>query len=285
METRCFGRTEHLSTVAIFGGAAFWEISQAEADRVMEAVLEAGVNHIDVAPQYGMAEERLGPWMPRVRDQVFLGCKTMERTYAGALSEMKRSLERLKVDHFDLYQMHAVNTLEDLDAVTSRGGALEAALEAKKNGLTRYVGITGHGYGVPALFSEALDRFDFDSVLFPLNFIQFADPVFRKNTEMLLKKCRARNVGVMAIKSICRGPWGEQPKGYTTWYQPFDTPEKIQQAVNFVLSQDVTGICMAGETRLLPSILHACQKFTPLSPQAQEELIATAEKYSPLFVP
>ncbi len=283
METRRFGRTGHLSTVAIFGAAALWEVTQAEADAAMERVVATGVNHIDVAPSYGLAEERLGPWMARQRDRFFLGCKTMERTKAGAAAELRRSLELLRVDHFDLYQLHAVTTLEELDEATRSGGALDAVLEARDAGLTRFVGITGHGVDVPVVFLEALRRFDFDSVLFPINFVQFANPTYRRNAEELLRRCAEREVGSLIIKSITRGPWGDLPETHTTWYRPFTEPEDIRRAVSFVLSHDVTGICTAGDTRLLPFVLEACERFAPMGEAEREALIATAGEHEPLF--
>lgn len=284
METRCFGRSGHMSTVAIFGAAALSQVTQAEADAAMEQVIAAGVNHIDVAPSYGSAEERLGTWMPRERDRFFLGCKTMERTKVGAAAEMRRSLKRLQVEYFDLYQIHAITSFEELDAVTRPGDALEAIVEARQAGLTRYIGITGHGVHAPAIFLEALRRFDFDSLLFPINFVQYANPVFRQNAEELLRQCSARDVGTMIIKSITIRPWGERPKNYNTWYQPFDDLEHIQPAVNFVLSQPVTGLCTAGDIRLLPLVLQACENFTPMTVAEQEALIASASEYEPLFV-
>jgi len=181
METRRFGRTGHMSTIAIFGGAAFWQISQADADKVMEQVIEAGVNHIDVAPSYGQAEERIGPWMPRERGRFFLGCKTQERSRAGAWDELQASLKRLQTANFDLYQLHAITTFEELDQVCMRGGALEALIAAKEAGLTSHLGITGHGPESPAIYLEALRRFDFDSVLFPLNYAQMSIPVYRQS--------------------------------------------------------------------------------------------------------
>jgi aryl-alcohol dehydrogenase-like predicted oxidoreductase len=283
MKTRRFGRTEHTSTVAIFGGAAFWDVTQAEADAKMEQVIAAGVNHIDVAPSYGTAEERLGPWLARERDRFFLGCKTMERTKAGAADELRRSLERLRVDSFDLYQIHAITTRDELDQATRPGGALEAILDARAEGLTRFIGITGHGLDAPAIFLEALRRFDFDSVLFPINFVLYADPAYRRDAEELLRQCRAHDVGTMIIKAITRGPWGDRPKTYTTWYEPFDDPDHIQQSVNFALSQDVTGLCTAGDVTILPLFLEACERFAPMSADEQEALIATATEYEPLF--
>ena len=283
METRRFGRSGHLSTVAIFGAAAFWEISQAEADKVMEMVIEAGINHIDVAPSYGQAEIRIGPWMPRERKRFFLGCKTMERTRAGAWQEMQKSLKLLQTESFDLYQAHAVTSMEELDQVTMKGGALEAMIQAKQAGLTKYLGITGHGVNAPAIYLEALRRFDFDSVLFPLNFVQMANPEYRKNAEELIAECVKKDIGMMIIKSITRGPWGEKSHTATTWYEPFDQAAEIQQAINFVLSYPVTGICSAGDTQILPLVLEACQKFTRLSNIDMENLISSGSNFQPLF--
>lgn len=284
METRRLGRTGHMSTLAIFGAAAFYQTTQAEADEAMRQVMAAGVNHIDVAPSYGLAEERLGPWLARERDRFFLGCKTQERTREAAQAELRRSLERLQVDAFDLYQLHAVTTMEELDQVTRPGGALEAILDARDKGLTRFIGITGHGVQVPAVFLEALDRFDFDSVLFALNFVQYADPAFRHQAEQLLCQCQAQDVGVMIIKAIARGPWGDRPKVYNTWYQPFEDAGQIQAGVRFALSQDVTGLCTAAELSLLPLFLEACQRFRPMDQAEQAALIARAAEYEPLFV-
>ena len=283
METRRLGRTGHMSTVAIFGAAALGRVTQAQADETMERILAAGVNHIDVAPSYGEAELRIGPWMERERQRFFLGCKTTERTKAGAAAELRRSLERLRVASFDLFQLHAVKTMEELDQVTAPGGALEAVIEARGRGLTRYIGITGHGVDAPAIYLEALRRFDFDTVLFPLNFVQYANPTYRKNAEELIRQCAAHDVGTMIIKSICERPWGDLPKTHNTWYKPFTNAEHIQPCVNFVLSQDVTGLCTVGDIHVLPLVLEACEKFTPMQLNEQEALIATANQYEPLF--
>lgn len=283
METRRFGRTGHMSTVAIFGAAAFYEISQEDADRVMEQVIEAGVNHIDVAPSYGQAELRVGPWMPRERGRFFLGCKTMERTKEGAWKEMQESLKRLQTETFDLYQCHAITTMEELDAITMKGGALEAFVEAQREGLTKFIGITGHGVNAPEIYLEALQRFDFDSVLFPLNFVQMGMPEYRKNADELIATCKAKDVGTMVIKSITKAPWGERKHTATTWYEPFDQMEDIQKGVNFALSYDVTGLCTAGDTRILPMFLQACESFRRLSQDEIEEMIKSGEQYEPLF--
>jgi aryl-alcohol dehydrogenase-like predicted oxidoreductase len=283
MDKRRFGRTGHKSTVAILGGAAFGKVTQAEADAAMNRVIGAGVNHIDVAPSYGVAEERLRPWLARERNRFFLGCKTAERTASGAEAELHRSLERLGVEAFDLYQIHGITTKGELDQVTRPAGALEAILKARSQGLTQYVGITGHGVHAPGLFLEALSRFDFDSVLFPINFVQYANSNYRRDCEELLRQCRDRDVGTMIIKSIARRPWDDRPKTYDTWYEPFADENWIQKAVDFALSQDVTGLCTVGDKTLLPLVLDACEHSTHLSPAQQEALITSAGEYKPLF--
>jgi aryl-alcohol dehydrogenase-like predicted oxidoreductase len=275
-----------MSTVAIFGAFSLAQVDQPTADQALERVIEAGVNHIDVAPSYGRAEDRLAPWMKRERERFFLGCKTMERTRAGADAELHQSLKRLGVDHFDLYQIHAVTEYEELEAVTAPGGALEALVAAQKAGLIRHIGITGHGILTPAIFLEALRRFDFDSVLFPLNFVQFTHRDYRRDAEALLRECRARDVGTMIIKSIAIGPWGDvYHTVYTVGYAPWDKPEEVQQAVNYVLSHDVTGLCTVGDTRLLPLVLQACENFTPLTPDSQAALETHAEEQKLFHLP
>jgi aryl-alcohol dehydrogenase-like predicted oxidoreductase len=272
-----------MSTIAIFGAAAFWQISQEEADKVMELIIEAGVNHLDVAPSYGQAEIRIGPWMPRERGRFFLGCKTTERTWDGAWKEMQESLKRLQTETFDLYQCHAITTMEELDAVTMKGGALEAFVRAREEGLTKFIGITGHGINSPQIYLEALRRFDFDSVLFPLNFVQMANPEFRKYAEELVATCKAKDVGTMVIKSITKGPWGEKQHTATTWYEPFEKMDEIQKGVNFALSYDVTSLCTAGDTRVLPLMLKACENFSLLGQDEMEEMIKSGKQYEPLF--
>ncbi|MGZ9164593.1 MAG: aldo/keto reductase [Anaerolineales bacterium] len=283
METRRFGRTGHMSTVAIFGAAAFSQVSQEEADKAMELIVEAGVNHIDIARSYGEAELRVGPWMPRSRGRFFLGSKTTQRTKEDAWKELQESLKRLQIEALDLYQIHAVTTMEELDAVTMKGGALEAFLDARREGLTQFIGITGHGVNAPQIYLEALRRFDFDTVLFPLNFVQMANPEYRKYAEELIATCKAKDVGTMIIKSITRAPWGNREHTATTWYEPFDNSEEIQKAVNFALSYDITGLCTAGDTRVLPLVLKACENFSALGESEKEAMIASGKQFEPLF--
>ncbi len=270
-----------MSTVAIFGAYAFLKATQAEVDAVMEGVISAGVNHIDVAPSYGEAEACLGPWLGRERDRFFLGCKTLERSKEGAAAEMRESLDRLQVDNIDLYQFHQVDRIEQVNQITEPGGALEAVLEARDKSLTRYIGITGH---VPATLSYALDCFEFDSVLFPYNFIQASEPGYQNAFLELMGKCRTRDIGVMIIKSVTKGPWGKQTPTHNTWYEPFLNREEIQRCVNFVLSQDITGICTAGDSGLLPPFLEACENYTRLEAVEQESLVRSAAGvYEPMF--
>jgi predicted aldo/keto reductase-like oxidoreductase len=214
----------------------------------------------------------------------FLGCKTLERTRAGAAAELRSSLERLRVDSFDLYQIHAITTLEELDSATAKGAALDAIRDAREAGVVRHIGITGHGVHGPQLFLEALRRFDFDSVLFPINPRLYADPDYRRDSEELVRECRARDVGTMIIKAVSKEAWGERIKTFTTWYEPFADAGQIQEAVNFALSQDVTGLCSAGDTTILPMFLDACEHFAPLSATRQEAFIAAEAETQPLWV-
>jgi predicted aldo/keto reductase-like oxidoreductase len=283
MEKRRFGRTGHMSTIVIFGSFAVGQIPQKEADAVMELLLEHGVNHIDVAPSYHDAELRLGPWLERHRDRFFLGCKTQLRERDEAREELHRSLERLRVDSFDLYQLHAVTTMEELEQCFAPGGSLEAIVEAREQGLTRYIGITSHGMLAPRVEIAALERFDFDSLLFPLNFKMWADEAYQREATTLLQMAAERDVGTMVIKSLTRGPWGDKKPRYHTWYEPFDDAESVERALRFALSQPVTGAISAGDARLLPMILDAVERFQPMDEAEQEELLATADEYEPLF--
>lgn len=288
METRRLGQTGHQSTVMIFGGAALWNEDQETAFEAIEQVRRHGVNHFDIAPSYGKAEVLVGPWLADHRDEVFLGCKTMERSAAGAWSELHRSLEKLHADHLDLYQLHAVCTVDELDAATGPGGALEALVRARDEGIVDHLGITGHGYEAAAVHAEALRRFDFATVMTPLNYVQWADLEWRARFDGLLELVEDRDVGLMIIKTASRGPWHE-PEGhrpYNTWYRPFAEPERLTEAVRFVLSfPQVTGFAQPGDVRLLPLALEAAENFTPLTDAERESLVSRAGEYERLFVP
>lgn len=283
MQKRRFGRTGHMSTIVILGAFAVGPISQAEADETMELVLKHGVNHIDVAPTYSDAEIRLGPWLEKHRDRFFLGCKTELRDKEAARAQLHRSLERLRVSSFDLFQLHAVATMEQLDECFAPGGSLEAIIEARDEGLTKYVGITSHGLQVPAVQMEALRRFDFDSLLLTLNFQMWADDAYREGMTELLQVAAERDIGAMVIKAWARGPWGDREHRYHTWYEPFEDAAMIEEAMRFSLSQPVTGVITAGDARLLPMILEAAERFRPMDEAEQAALMATAGEYEPLF--
>ncbi len=284
MERRRLGRTGQLSSVVAFGAAALGRVDQAAADRAVEAALGAGVNHVDVAPTYGEAEVRLRPWIAQVRDRVFLAGKTRERGREAARAQLHRSLERLGTDRFDLYQLHAVSKPPDLDACTAPGGALEALVEAREQGLVRWLGITGHTHDAPRTHLEALRRFDFDTVMFPVNFVLWADAGYRRDAEALLAACAARDVGVHAIKALARGPWDERPRTHATWYEPFTEPEQVDAAVAFVLSRPVTTLCSTGDVGVLPAVLAAAARARPLEAAAETALLAAAGRYRSPFV-
>lgn len=284
MERRRLGRTRQMSTVVAFGSAGVGRVDQAVADRAIQTALDFGVNHIDVAPSYGDAELRLKPWMPRIRNKIFLGCKTKQRPRDAAKGELHRSLERLGTDRLDLYQLHAVCKAHELDECTAKGGALEALIEARDEGLVRWLGITGHSHDAPATHLEALRRFPFDTVMFPLNFVLWAIPEYRRDTSRLLDYCRQKDVGVHIIKTLAKDPWGDRPKTHTTWYEPFTDQAIIDQAVAFVLSQPVTTLCSVGDVTVLPKFLAAADRYRPLTSEAQGALVATAHQYHTPFV-
>jgi aryl-alcohol dehydrogenase-like predicted oxidoreductase len=284
MERRRLGRTGQQSSVVALGTAALGRVSQDVADKAIQAALDAGVNHIDVAPSYGEAELRVGPWMPRIRDQVFLGCKTLERSRDGAWAELQRSLERLQTDRLDLYQLHSVGKPEEMEQALAPGGALEALVEARNQGLTRRLGITGHFHSAPSTFLAALQRFDFDTVMFPLNFVLWAIPEYRRDAEALLAECQRRDVGVHVLKALAGGPWKNGARPYTTWYKPLEQQPEIDRAVAFALSQPVTTLCSVGDVTLLPKMLAAAERAQPLDASAQAAVLATASAYATPFV-
>src|SRR6266566_9357709 len=207
IERRPFGRTGHLSSVTLFGAAALARASQADADRALDILLRHGVNHIDTAARYGDSELRIGPWMARHRKDFFLATKTGSRGGGEARDDIHRSLERLRVDHVDLIQLHSLAHPDDWDRAMGPEGALEACVRAKEEGRARFIGVTGHGWTIAAMHRRSLARFDFDSVLLPYNFFMAQDARYRQSFEEVLAICRERNVAVQVIKSIARGPW------------------------------------------------------------------------------
>jgi aryl-alcohol dehydrogenase-like predicted oxidoreductase len=284
IEKRPFGRTGHDSTVTVFGGAAFMNgATQAQADATLEVLLEYGVNHIDTAPRYGDSELRIGPWMREHRKQFFLATKTGERDYQSARDEIRRSLERLQVDHVDLLQLHSMAHPDDWDQVFGAQGALEAVVEAREEGLTRFIGITGHSWTIAAMHKRSLEQFDFDSVLMPLNFLMYDNERYRRGFETVVALCKERNVAVQTIKSIARGPWGITPKNRDTWYQPFEEQADIDRAIHWVMGRGDVFINTVGDMGLLPKVLDAASRFERRPDDlAMRELMA-ARTVTPIF--
>ena len=279
-----FGRTGHTSTRTIFGAAAFWSVTQAEADRTLDTLLAYGVNHIDTAASYGDSELHVGPWMDRHRNEFFLATKTGERTYQQARDEFHRSLERLRTDHVDLLQLHFLVDPQEWQVAMGPGGALEAALEARDQGLTRFIGVTGHELAVAARHVQSLERFDFDSVLLPYNYPLMQNPQYATDFETLLAVCRERNVAVQTIKGVARGPWGDKPKTRTTWYETLEDQADIDRGVHWVLGHDGLFLNTAGDIGLLPKILDAASRF--VTAPSDQEMAALVERrgMTPLFV-
>ncbi len=275
METRRLGRTEHMSSVVTFGAFAVGRgVDQAEADAAVDLVLSRGVNHIDVAPSYGQAMERLAPSLPAIRDQVFLGAKTGERGYEDAWESIRSCQQRLGVEEFDLFQLHSISTFEDLDAATADDGALRALIEMREQGLTRFLGITGHGPDAPRVHLEALRRFDFDTIMFPVSPAIYRNAAYRRDAEALLAEAAARDVGVQTIKMLARGGWGGREPEVNVWYDPHREQPDIDRSLWFVLSQPVHTAPSTGDLRLLPRILDAAERFRPLTEAEQAQVIA-----------
>jgi aryl-alcohol dehydrogenase-like predicted oxidoreductase len=283
IERRPFGRTGHHSTATLFGAAALARATQAEADRTLELLLRHGINHIDTAARYGDSELRIGPWMARHRKDFFLATKTGQRTASEARADIHRSLERLRVDHVDLIQLHSLGHPDDWDRALGPGGALEAAIEARQQGLARFIGVTGHGWTIPVMHRRSLARFDFDSVLLPYNYFMAQDERYRQSFEELLGLCRARNVAVQLIKSIARGPWATTDRTHTTWYQPLEEQADIDRAVHWAL--DVPGVFLntAGDMTLLPRVLDAASRFARRPPDEQMGAMLASTRMTSLF--
>jgi aryl-alcohol dehydrogenase-like predicted oxidoreductase len=286
MQTRRLGRTGHLSSVLLFGGAALSEVSQHDADRSIRQALDARINHFDTAAGYGDSELHLGRWMPRIRDRIFLATKTGDRAAADAYDSVHRSLERLRVDSVDLIQLHAIGDLDDLGAATGAGGAVEGLLRARDEGLVGGIGITGHGMQAPAVHLEALRRFPFDTVLTPFNYRLAREPAYLRDFDTLAAEAHARDVGLMVIKVAARNLWRrDEEHRYATWYEPLDVQELIDAAVAFALARpEITGICTAGDVHLLPKFVEAERSRDTITVQQAEAAMAGVPELEPPFV-
>lgn len=283
IERRPFGRSGHLSTVTVFGGAALAQVGRADADRALDLLLRYGINHIDTAPRYGDSELRIGPWMARHRKDFFLATKTGMRTAREAREEIHRSLDRLRVDHVDLIQLHSLGHPDDWDQAMGPGGALEAVIEARQQGLARFIGVTGHGWTIAAMHKRSLARFDFDAVLMPYNVFMAQNERYRRNFEEVLGICRERNVAVQVIKSIARGPWATAARTHITWYQPLEEQADIDRAVHWALGLPGVFLNTVGDLTLLPRVLDAASRFERRPPEDEMAAMLDAMRMTSLF--
>jgi predicted aldo/keto reductase-like oxidoreductase len=282
-----FGRSGHLSTRTIFGGASLSKVTQSEADGTLEALLQYGVNHIDVASSYGDAELRIAPWLTRYRSQFYVATKTDERKAREAKEDLHRSLKRMGIDYVDLWQLHNLVDPIEWDVALSPGGAIDAAMEAKKQGLVRAIGVTGHGLQIAATHRRSLERFDFDSVLLPYNYVTMQSPYYAENFNALLSICQQRNVAVQTIKSIAYKPWMGRKRIHSVWYEPLEDQQDIDMAVHWVLKQPGIFLNTVGDIHLLPRVLDAANRFQENSPgPTDEQMSALVARLGlePLFV-
>src|SRR5258708_16472148 len=279
-----FGRSGHMSTRTLFGAASLSNLTQREADPTLDVLLKYGVNHIDVARSYGDAELRIAPWLKQYRSNFFLATKTDARTAKAAKEELHQSLERMQVDYVDLWQLHNLADPIEWDIALSPDGVIEAAIEAKKQGLIRAIGITGHGLQIAAMHRRSLERFDFDSVLLPYNYITMQSPYYPYNFNALEATCQQRNIAVQTIKSIAYKPWMGRPHTHATWYEPLEDQKDIDLAVHWVLKRPGIFLNTVGDINLLPKVLDAANRFQT-GPTDQEMQAAIAQLHpEPLFV-
>lgn len=284
IEKRPFGRTGHMSSCTIFGAAALSRVTQEEADQTMELLLSYGINHIDVAASYGDAELRLGPWLATRRQEFFLATKTENRTAEGAWAELQRSLERLQTDHVDLWQMHYLVDPEQWETAMGPGGALEAFIKARDQGLVRYLGVTGHDVEIAAMHLRSLDRFDFDSVLLPYSYTMMQNPQYKADYDRLMEACLERNVAVQTIKSLVKAPWGDRERTRATWYEPLEDQADIDLAVHWVLANPYVFLNTVGDIYVLPKVLDAASRFVKGPADEQMSAWIESQKIKPLFV-
>jgi len=262
MERLAFGRTGHDSSRVIFGAAALSRLSQERTDELLPILQRFGVNHIDVAADYGEAELRLAPWMKTQRSEFFLATKTGKRTGPQARANLERSLERMGVDQVDLIQLHNLVEEDEWAAAHGPGGAVQALAQARDEGLVRFIGVTGHGTRIPGMHLRSLERFDFDSVLFPYNFPLMQNPAYRADVEALLAQCAQRQVAVQTIKSVARRRWSGDSGPRHSWYEPLSDPAALDRAVRFVLARPGVFLNSSSDTRLLQPILEAADAFS-----------------------
>lgn len=278
-----FGRTGHQSTRTVFGAASLSTVSQQEADKTLELILDYGINHIDVAASYGDAELRVAPWLKRHPDHFFVATKTGERTYQAAKDQFHRSLERLGVDKVDLIQLHNLAEEDEWQVALGPGGALEALVEARNQGLVRFIGVTGHGLQIPVMHRRSLEVFDFDSVLFPYSYILMQNPQYAKDVNTLMSLCQERNVAMQTIKAITRRPWGDREQTKATWYEPLESQTDINRMVHWVMGNEAVFLCTVGDVSVLPKMLKAAQSYHRPATDAEVQGVLDSQQMVPLF--
>jgi len=283
IERRQFGATGHDSSRVIFGAAALAGMSQARADTTLEAVSDAGINHIDTAASYGESELRLAPWLEKHRSEVFLATKTGLRAGPDARAQLEDSLTRLGVDHVDLIQLHNLVEQDDFDMAHRRGGVVEAMAEARDEGLVRFIGVTGHGARIAGMHTRSLERFPFDSVLLPYNFSMLDNPAYRSDIETLLETCAERQVAVQTIKAIARRRWPTTPDRRFSWYEPLEDVDAIGRAVRYVLAGSQLFLNTTSDARLLPATIAAAQGSSAPPSDAEMQADLVAHNITPLF--
>ena len=259
LPTQPFGHTGHESSRVIFGAAALGAMSQDRADATLALIDAHGVNHIDTARGYGDSELRLAPWLATNRDRVFLATKTGERDGSAARAGLEDSLTRMGVDQVDLIQLHNLVEPEEWEVAFAPGGAVEALAAAREEGLCRFIGVTGHGLRIPSMHLRSLRAFDFDSVLFPYNFVLLERPDYRADVETLLELCADRRVAVQTIKAIARSRWVGSREGKFSWYEPLTDPDAIRRAVHNVLGNDQLFLNSTSDATLLPAVFAAAE--------------------------
>ena len=278
-----FGITGHESSRTIFGAASLGNVSQADADRTLELLLEHGVNHIDTAASYGDSELRIAPWLRANPDTFFVATKTDARDKAGARESINRSLERLGVDHVDLIQLHNLVDVIEWETALREGGAIEGLVEARDEGLVRFLGVTGHGLTVAEMHRRALERFPFDSVLAPYNYRQMQDEHYARDFEALASVCTERGVAMQTIKSIALAMWNGRPQTANTWYEPLRDPEDIELAVHWVLGRPGIFLNTVGDIEILPLVLQAAERFETRPDDATMDGLVERRSLTPLF--
>ncbi|NIM95903.1 MAG: aldo/keto reductase [Anaerolineales bacterium] len=283
IDKKPFGRTGQMSSRVIFGGAALWDVTQQESDEVLALLQEYGINHIDTAPTYGDSELHIGPWMEKHREDFFLATKVDLRTYDEAWGQIRASLDRLRVDQLDLIQLHNLIEPDEWEVAMGSDGSLKAVIEAREQGITRFIGVTGHGATAATMHKKSLERFDFDSVLITYSHILMQDPNTAAEFDSMMAMCKEREIAVQTIKSVTRRPWGDREKTHTTWYEPFEDQESIDKVVHWVLGNPDVFLVSTGDTHILPKVLDSAFRFESRPSEEEMQSLLTEQKMEPLF--